>query len=309
MRTKKKINIYEYNNYRVLLRDWYNELKSQDRKLTQRKFASFVGFQAHSYLRYVIIGQRNLSEESVAKLTTAMELTGKSAEYFRLLVSFDQASSTEEKELYFVELNKIRRNTQFYKINKNQYSYFEQWYYPVIRELAVFSSWNGDYETLARLVKPEISATEAKRAVKTLIDIGLLQVDESGKYTQTSNTLSADDLPTHLIKKARNSYIKLALNASEELPPDKRNISCATVALGKKEFQEASALLDWVREKIVSLAEQNGSDLEKVYQLNIQLFPLSDSIDKNNHLDSTSTPEQIETQSLPDNTDSGEEQS
>lgn len=69
--------------------------------------------------------------------------------------------------------------------------------------------------------------------------------------------------------------LRLAEKALEDLPGEARDISCVTVSLSR----EAAEMIRWelaeLRKKILSLAVADPSP-ERVYQCNMQLFPLSE---------------------------------
>ncbi len=270
---KKILNIYEYENYRDFLRDFFVERKRRCSDFSQRSFAQKAGFGSHSYLPYVIKGTRNLSPKAVEQVAQALELSEREAAYFRELVGYTQAGSSSEREARFRQMNTIRRNTSFYKLRRHQYKYFDEWYYPVIRELATMGDWHGDYEFLASLCSPNITAAEARKAVEALVEMELI-VPDGGTYVQTDATVVADDLPRHLLCKARTAYMKRAIEASDRLGPDESNFSSATIALTPEQFKEISGMFDWFHRKVVAAAAETSS-ADRVYQLNLQLFPLS----------------------------------
>lgn len=277
--SQKRLNIYHYNDYRLYLRDYFAEQKRVNPAFTNRSFAQKAGFGAHSFCIYLINGKRNLSSEGAAKLCSAMGLDKKESDFFMLLVRFCQCTTTEGRDQLFRQLNLLRRTSTFYKLKKEHYAYFDEWYIPAVREVAVHGDWHGDYDRLGSLLVPAITAVQARRAVAVLERIGLIRKNEDGSWSQVSEAVVADDLPPHLVKKARNAYLRLALDASENLGPDVRNISCATVALGKESYEKVSRLLDTLHEQVVALAAQDRTP-QKVYQMNLQLFPLSGTIRK-----------------------------
>ena len=270
---KKILNIYEYENYRTYLRDYFDVAKQRDSDFSQRSFARKAGFGSHSFLPYVMKDRRNLSPKAVEQVAVALNLSERESTYFRELVGYTQAGNSFEREHRFKKMNAIRRNTQFYKLRKHQYKYFDEWYYPVIRELATIADWHGDYELLASLCRPKITAAEARKAVEALVEMNLI-VPKDVTYVQSEVVVVAKDFPKHLIRKARTAYMKKAIDASEKYGPDESNFSAATVALTKAQFEEISDMLDAFHRKIVVAASETDA-AEKVYQLNLQLFPLS----------------------------------
>jgi len=270
---KKILNIYEYENYRTYLRDFFAVLKQRDAHFTQRFFARKAGFSSHSFLPAVINGRRNLSPKAVEQVAVAHNLSERETSYFRELVGYTQARTESEREQRFKQMNAIRRNTRFYQLRRHQYNYFDEWYYPVIRELATIADWHGDYALLGSLCRPKITGTEARKAVEALVGMQLI-VPENDRYVQTDTVVIAEDFPKHLIRKARAVYMKKAIDASAVCGPDESNFSAATLALSEEQFKKLSDMLDTFHRDAVAAASDTER-AEKVYQLNIQLFPLS----------------------------------
>ena len=273
---KKILNIYEYENYRTYLHDSFAVLKQRDAHFTQRFFAQKAGFGSHSFLPTVIKGKRNLSPKAVELVAGALNLSNRETSYFRELVGYTQARSESEREQRFRQMNTFRRNTRFYQLRRHQYNYFDEWYYPVIRELATIADWHGDFTLLGSLCRPKITAAEARKAVEALVGMKLI-IHENGNYVQSDAVVVAENFPKHLIRKARAAYMKKAIDASAVCGPDESNFSAATLALSEEQFKKLSDMLEtFHRDAVASVSDTEGA--EKVYQLNMQLFPLSGNV-------------------------------
>ena len=268
--------IFEYDNYRAFLKDYFSLMKKKKAFFTLKYFAKKAGFNSASFCMYVIDGRRNLSYKSIPKMIKGLELRGKRATYFENLVLMNQATSIEERERHYSTIEKLRKSTKYYKINKKQFAYFEEWYYPVIRELVAFSDWNEDYAKLAKMVRPEITPEKAKNAVKLLLEIGLIKRDENGKYKQLDSALTAEGLPSFIFKKVRKELIIKAIEAAENISPKERHISGSTVALSRNNYEKVCELLaDFHKELAIMANEDENNATNRVYQINLQAFPLS----------------------------------
>ncbi len=269
--------IYEYDNYRFFLRDYFKEQKRLKSIFSHRYFAKRAGFSSSSFCSHIIDGKRQLTENSLKKILKGLGIRGRRATYFHNLVMYNQAVTVEERELYFRKLDRIRKNTEFYTVKKKQYAYYDKWYYPVIRELAVYGNWNGNYTKLASMVTPPIQPEKARKAVDALVEIGMLLKREDGSYTQPHEAVTAKDVPPVVTRKTRRDYIHLAEEAMEKLPIEERHISGVTVLMSKEKFKEVTEKLDEIRRSILSESlDENIKN--RVYQFNFQAFPLSKDV-------------------------------
>jgi uncharacterized protein (TIGR02147 family) len=275
--SNKKINIYTYNDYRVLLADYFKERRSKAVSFSIRNFARIAGIASHSFISAVIKGKRNLTADCKQKIAQGMGLTGNELLYFNHLVDFNQSRNVEEKQEYFKKLNTLRRNTKYYEINKTHFAYLSNWYNFVIRELAENAPWGGDYARLASYVLPVITESQARASVNLLIDTGLLVCAEDGTYHQTKEILTTKEIPGHLVKVARKQFIELSARASEEIAPHERNLASTTLALSSRNYQRAVEIMEEARKRIIALS-QDKEPVNRVYQAHLHLFPLSKDI-------------------------------
>jgi len=64
----KKVNIFDYLNYRQFLKDIFAYKKKVNPRYSYRVFARQAGFSSPATLKYVIDGERNVSDKSLLKI-------------------------------------------------------------------------------------------------------------------------------------------------------------------------------------------------------------------------------------------------
>jgi len=276
---KQPKTLYEYEDYRSFLRDYFSAQKASNKSFTHRYFAKKAGFSSSSFCLHVIDGRKNLSGESIQKLIIALGLEGKTARFFESLIQYNQAKSLYDRELHFSELNKIRRGTKFYRVNKRQFVLYSEWYLSVIRELAVYSDWNGDFQRLGEMVVPPLSAEKTVKAVETLIEAGLLIKNDDGTLYQNSPVLSAKAAPAYIVNKLKKEFIFKALDAEEKFRKPAKYSSSATISMSMPSFEKAKVMIDELRQALLTMAV-NDREVDQVFQVNFQMFPLSIPIKK-----------------------------
>ena len=85
-------SVFEYLDYRVYLKDFYEEKKSHQSFFSYRLFGNKVGVDP-SYLAKVFLKVRHIADESVGSFISFCGLKEKEAEYFEALVHFIKAKS------------------------------------------------------------------------------------------------------------------------------------------------------------------------------------------------------------------------
>ena len=90
--------IFEYDNYRFFLRDFFKEQKRLKAAFSHRFFARRAGFSSSSFCAHVIEGKRNLTADSLRRMLKGLGLSGRPATYFESLVHYNQARTAEDRD-------------------------------------------------------------------------------------------------------------------------------------------------------------------------------------------------------------------
>jgi len=265
--------IYEYENYREYLSDFFKEMKKKKKAFSLRYFAQKAGFVSHSYANYIMEGKRNASEKSVTKLIKGIGLVGKKADYFRTLVKYNQAKDNKQKDECFRDLSRIKKNTKAYKLNRDYYSYFDEWYYPIIRHIVSYFDWDGDYKKLSRMVDPKITEIQAKNAVDNLLKIGIIK--KSGNiYSSVADYITSDGIPREYRRFERLNLLKRGIEAAELKDSKDRFVTYSTLSLSKDAYEESIKILEEAKKKIIQRAMKDEK-IHKVYQMVLEIFQAS----------------------------------
>ncbi len=269
------VSIYDYTSYREFLCDYYTAQKECSPSFSYQVFANKAGFKTKTFIYKVIKGEKALSRGSVLKISKALKLKKREIEYFEAMVHFNNAGSIDEKEFYFHRLQSLSKNHRSGKIRKNQYTYFDKWYYVVLRELVTLLDWQEDYSLLAKAVDPPITTKQAKDAVTLLVELGLIKKTAKGQYMQVQkNITTGENFKSLLVQKFQKNTISLALNSLDRHKKHIRDISSLTVGVSHESFLRIRDEIKSFREKIVEIIHgEDGAD--RVYQINFQAFPLS----------------------------------
>jgi uncharacterized protein (TIGR02147 family) len=266
--------IFEYDDYRLFLQEYFAAKKLENPSFSQRYFAKKAGFNAHNFCTLVMQGKRNLAIDSIQKIIKALGLKGKAGTYFENLVYLNQAITLANKEHYFERVKKIGGKTKFYQLHKAQFFFYEKWYYPVVRELLAHTECDRDFAALAKLVRPAITAAQAKEAVELLVRTGMVTSGLSGRYCLTNEFVSSERVPEFIKKKARRDVLLKGIETIDTIEPKEKYAAYSTITMSKGLYGEVRELLDETREKILSLVAEDKTP-DEVYEVVFQVFPVS----------------------------------
>lgn len=271
--------IIEYQDYRQYILDYYKERK-QEAKFTWRQFAALAGYASGSYLKLVCDGKTRLTAEGAAQVATAMKLVGFKFRYFVLMVEYDNAKDSSQKEAFFQEMVSLGMKHRVHVIDDDIYSYFESWKNPVLRELAP-SMPGASFKKMAEQCLQHVDAQEVADTLDFLLRHGLVVKDKKGVYHQTGKSISTGDIENvpATLKCMHRQMGQLALQALDGMPESERHFSGITLGIPKNVYGKIETELAKCRRRIIAIATESD-ETEQIYRLNLQMFPLTKLIEK-----------------------------
>jgi uncharacterized protein (TIGR02147 family) len=271
---QKPVSIYDYTDFRLYLRDYYEEQKAGNPAFSYRYFARRAGFNSSGLYKDIVDGRTGITRSLILRFATAMKLSPKQQEYFEIMVYFNEAKTVEEKKLYFERLMKYH-NSKAFRVDASQYEYYSRWYYAAVRELLAIGNYKDDYAAIAQALNPSIRKEQAKKAIEVLKKLGLIRKEKGGNYKAVDKILTTgSDVKSLAIANFQKSMMDLAKEAIDRHPAEHRNISTVTFSVSKDTFSDIKAELDACRKRILGMVDRSENE-DRVCQLNIQLFPLT----------------------------------
>jgi uncharacterized protein (TIGR02147 family) len=268
-------SIFDFTDYRRFLREYYAWAKTNQRGFSHRAFMAKTGMSGPNYFKRVMEGVHNLTDNSIPKFASALELTDSEANYFKYLVYFNQAETLAEKDRFFGILMDLKTPHSHYVLEKAQYDYYKDWFNIAIREMLSFFPYKDNPQEMAKRLSPPIPPKKVKKAIELLEQLSLIEKTEDGTYKASSKfILTEPDVQSLLVPKFHQAMTRLAEEAITRFPRGERYFSGSTVSLSERTYQEIIELIRITRKEVL---RKVGEDQEpdRVYHLNMQLFPLT----------------------------------
>jgi len=271
-------NIFNYHDYRGFLKDYTSYKRKAVKGFSLRGVSRRAGFTAHNFVGLVIKGQRNLGSTSIRKLSKAIGLTGDESEYFENMVLMNQSISHDEKNHFYRRMSASKKYLEVHQLQRDQYEFYSKWHYTVIFEMVGLPGFRENAEWIANRCEPKIGEDEAQKTIELLLRIGLIDRDEDGILNQVEPHLATPHEVGHLnVANFHREMISRAADAIESVPADQRDISSITMALTPNKFEAAKKKIQSFRRELHALLATPAEDIEQaIYQINFQLFNLSD---------------------------------
>lgn len=269
-------DIFTYTSYARFIRDYQAERKKENRAFSFEAFARKAGFKTRSYLIEVATGKKELSRASLYNVAKAMDLEARETEYFEALVAFQHAATFKEREFHFRKLGVLAGRATGRILAESQFGYFAEWWHPVVRELAAMESFRGDFARLGKSLRPAITARQARESLELLVRLGLLVRTASGRYKQADGAVrTTDELTSFLVMRYQKENLRLADGALDLVEPGDRDISTFTAGVSRACYLEIKREIQAFRNHLADLVDRD-KDPDRVCQLNLQFFPVSD---------------------------------
>jgi uncharacterized protein (TIGR02147 family) len=270
--------IVEYTDFRKYMRDFYEDRKLRS-AFSWREFSKNAGFSSPSYMKVVCDGKSKLSRIGVERTGAAMGLTGFEMDYFRAMVKFGQAETEEKKKAAYEEMLSIAKTYNVRTLEGDLFQYYDSWRNPVLRELAPIMPGATPGE-MAKMCYPEVSAAEVRDSLDFLTKSGLLK-RENGNFVQSETSVKGSTDATRLALRGMHREMSKLATPALELPKEIRNFSGVTMGLSRESFGKIEKVLNECRRQIIDIAAEE-KNIEQVYRLNLQLFPLTKNVKEGN---------------------------
>jgi uncharacterized protein (TIGR02147 family) len=265
-------DIFSYYNYRTFLADTLAERKINKKKLSLRRLATALELNV-STLSRIMRAQRNLTPGMVEKVVRYFRLPKRKKVYFKLLVACNQQKNPRARLELYDKLWHFR-NEKLRYVPGRQEQFYSEWFYSAIRELVNIYPHPHHYRKISSMTIPRVSVPNVKKAVGLLEELGFIRrigsrYELAGRFISAGKEVSDDAM-----RRFQVSMIGLAVEAIKRVPPSERDLSTLTLSLSESAFERTRTLLEQTRTMLLSIAEAD-SQPERVFQVNLHLFPLS----------------------------------
>lgn len=264
--------IFEYTDYRLYLRDYYEYTKQRKPYYSFRFIASRVGINP-GFLFRLMSGEAHLGPKKIEAFTDLLKLAGKQREYFIELVRLGKSKRNEDIQESLKKLQSIR-GVQFSTIADDQMEFFGRWHHMAMRSLLSIFPFNGkNYRKLGSMLLPPLQANNARESVQLLLRLGMVYIDENGIFQVTNAFISTNEKwSSAAIHAYQKTSIELSLRAQTNLPKELRDISTVTFTCSKNQLETLRERLAEIRQEMLMLSQDCLGE-DHVMQLNLQLFP------------------------------------
>jgi uncharacterized protein (TIGR02147 family) len=271
------VDVFAHLDYRRFLDDWFRAAKVGNPRFSHRMFARMAGQKSPSLLLQVIRGNRNLTAVTAEAFSQAMGLPAEEAAFFADLVRFNQAETQSDQNQAWLRISASRRFREARLLEGQAVEYISHWYYPAIRELAYRDDFDPDPTWLSRTLRPRVTVAQARQAMEVLLSLGLLSPNELGiPKPSDASVVTPHEVAGLAARNYHRGMLELAQDSIEAAAPAERHLVAVTVCIPQSLVPRLKDELNAFQERLLDLCDGATGDPERVYQMELALFPLSE---------------------------------
>lgn len=279
----------QYLDSRQFLNDFYefkrHESKGARRPYSYATFSAAAGIKSPNYLKMIIEGKRNLSEEMAFCFAKALRFSKTESLEFVTLVQYTQAQNASDRNAHLRKLASLRvqKKIESGEIDRAMWDKVPGWVAYALHAMIPPTGMAGEVAKLYEHFRGKAQLSEIDMALQALIRSGLVEQnnDDLRIYKRAEFMDDLARVPPALIRKLQAELIGLSLESLERDPPHIREMGSLTLSLSDKEFEEVRFHLRKLRKLLMKdyLTKPIRSAAERVFQIQLQIFPLTDVIE------------------------------
>ena len=264
--------ITKYLDLSQYLQDFYAFRKSQDKTFSYQRWARDLGIKNKSYLRFVVLGRRPLTEKTLAALAKNLELGSDELLYLQALTQYSQAKNGAQKKVFGQALIKILKTE---KVESEIEPHYELLSNPLLTKLLTLLSFEDirkDNNTLAHLLMATVE--EVAEGIRLLEKLGAVEKDGDVYKSTNKSFRIADDFNGLGLRNFYNNLFEEA-RAAISLPKEQRKFRSLFVPMSESEMHTyLENLNSFAKEQLVQYDFHELKD-RRIYQLHFNVFPVT----------------------------------
>lgn len=264
-----KPDLKTYLDVSQYLQDIYQFRKQQKTNFSYEAWASELGIKNKSYLRFVTLGRRRISDPLVLQFAKNLELSDSERDYFEVLVGYCQAKDAVQKRLLGKKLIELSQKPLTQTTIDAHYALLADPVMLKLRTLLTFTDIQKDSARLAQILMVRLKKIE--ECISILNSIDLVNADQSAKQPTTKIADNHKDLGLQTFYK--NTFQEAA--QALDLPAAERRFRSSFFAMNANEFLDFQSK---VNEFVLSqLQTYNFEQLDdrRLFHFNLSIFPVT----------------------------------
>lgn len=262
-------------DYRRVIQEHFKKASDKNPRFSLRAFSRRITISP-AHLSRVLSGKRSLSLETAQQISESLKFNSKEAKHFLSLVEYANAEDTK-KEIILQKIIKQNRRTSEKILDMEKFNIVSNWQHFAILNLFETKDFKCDVSWISRRLS--IPHADVRIALDRLENVGLLVRSSDGVLKPAQNasySATTDDINNLAIKEHHRQILKKGEEAISESDAHQREFQSLMIPMDPELLKKAKQKIrDFIDEMESEFGHQNA---QEVFQLGVQLFPLSKSL-------------------------------
>src|SRR5574344_4558 len=270
-------DVLDYLEYREFLKDWFVESKKDNRFTSYRYLGQKTGVDP-AWLVRVFQKEGHLNEEALPAFIRLCGFDDRRAEYFRILYRFCKTKAKSSLSELYCRLMALRE-MEARVLTSPEFMYFGNWACTALRALIGISENTSDLHAVANHLNPPISQNDARNALEVLKQLKLIEKDGHGGWNITQQIVTTGgEVKSSAVRDFHRRTLELAQESLDRHPIAERDVSSIVFTVDEADIPEFKQRIEDFRRGLLQFAKRS-ENANRVYALNVSMFPLSDVIE------------------------------
>jgi len=272
----QQIKPSQYLEYETFLEDVFQWVKLRSKSYSYILFAEDLGFSKTNVIHLMIRGKRRLSVKGAERIIEALLIKSTERLYLETLVRYQNARLASDREALFARLMDLKSKSLSSPLEQSQLEYYNEWFHPVIREMVGIRGFNPDPHWIVKHIEPRVLPDQARKSLALLEELEIVKRNENTNQLELTqqHISTGDEVASHAVVRYHQRTIEIGREAVMNFDHTERNISSVTMSISEDVFEKIADEISEFRKRILEISEQSNNP-DRVYQLNIQLFPFT----------------------------------
>lgn len=272
------MDVLDYTDYRLFLKDWYWETKKSNKSLSFRNMSRRLGFKSPNHFHLVISEKRHLSSHSFTEILKILKPTPQEKEFLNQLFiastsKDEEKCRTAQEKIRMMKSHKekddLRENT--FKIIGDMLAWYIKSAAPTFEGMT-FQTLRDKIRTMSNF---PLKNVQVENAIRKLESMDLLKIENGVCRFEHSNVKTKWDHDKSEIKKHHENTLDLA---KQTIPwgIQKRFFSSVTVPCDDEMMEFVKSEIRSLCLKVLEMSNAKSATpekLTKVSTLHFSLFP------------------------------------
>lgn len=251
-----------YDSPGPFVRDMLRHLRATEPGYSLRRECASLRRCSIALVTLIAQGKRRLAPDRIPELAKALRLTARERQQLARLTK---------------ECDELPCGNALIRQRAGD-ALLRPWYHAYLFEAVRLRGFSPEPAKLFTLLRGLVDIPQLRRGLRVLLQCGFLRRTLEGHIVQTELSFeTSDEVSSREIRMLHKKSLSVAARLLDEIPLEEREADLIFLTLNREKFAELKRMMKEFAQNVTAFAEENSSDDEVLYQVVLNVSPLSQS--------------------------------